>query len=97
MILCFLYSSAIDFTKANFLDEYPLHLQAKYSETILCPGDVLYIPRWCWHLVISIDSLTARKWIRTIHRKEMTAGQDDMSHCISVSFWWGKRIEKPAE
>ena len=28
---------------------------AKYSDILLGPGDMLYIPRWYWHLVMSVS------------------------------------------
>eukprot|EP00958_Prasinococcus_capsulatus_P014809 scaffold1558_cov403-Prasinococcus_capsulatus_cf.AAC.40 len=37
-------------------DEHPLFEQAEYSETILGPGDTLYIPRDYWHYVRSLTT-----------------------------------------
>lgn len=91
-----IHYSAIDFTKPNIHEEFPLHSKAKYTETVLFPGDAIYIPRWCWHLIVSIDEATAREWLQRIHKIALEP-QELVPHCISVSFWWGKRMEKPSE
>lgn len=43
------------------LDEskHPDAVHAEYMDTVLCPGEVLYIPRHCWHFIASIDRDTA--------------------------------------
>ena len=41
---------------------YPLALQCDYFETILGPGDMLFIPRWYWHFVAAVDATTAYTW-----------------------------------
>ena len=40
-------------------NRFPLFGGLPYSETILGPGDALYIPRWTWHFVEAIDAPTA--------------------------------------
>jgi lysine-specific demethylase 8 len=37
-------------------DAHPLFLQAKYTETILAPGDMLFIPKSHWHYVRSLST-----------------------------------------
>ena len=85
---------------------YPLALQCDYFETILGPGDMLFIPRWYWHFVAAVDATTATMW----NNKHITATKKDDDHdgsdrqhqmnnsnveySFSVSFWWGKRILK---
>ncbi len=42
---------------------FPLFAGMPYSETILGPGDSIYIPRWTWHFVVAIDAPSARiRW-----------------------------------
>ncbi|EGG14173.1 transcription factor jumonji [Cavenderia fasciculata] len=36
--------------------DFPLFAQAKYTETILSPGDMLFIPSNCWHYVRSLSN-----------------------------------------
>lgn len=38
------------------LDKFPQFKQAKYSETILRAGDVLYIPPKYWHYLRSLET-----------------------------------------
>lgn len=38
------------------MERYPLLEQAIYSETILGPGQMLFIPRGCWHYVRSLST-----------------------------------------
>ncbi len=45
------------------LDKFPLLAQAEYSETILGPGDALYMPAGVWHYVRSLEtSLSINYW-----------------------------------
>ena len=45
-----------------FKDTFPMLSQAQYSEAVLFPGDMLFIPRHMWHFIISIDETTAMEW-----------------------------------
>ncbi|XP_015918318.2 bifunctional peptidase and arginyl-hydroxylase JMJD5 isoform X1 [Parasteatoda tepidariorum] len=38
------------------LEEFPLFSKAKYSECVLKPGNLLYIPPGCWHYVRSLST-----------------------------------------
>ena len=43
--------------------EQPLAQQAVYTETILGPGDTLFIPSGCWHYVRSLTaSVSVNFW-----------------------------------
>lgn len=48
-----------------FMEHFPLLCTASYSEVILRPGDMLYIPRHYWHFIIAIDEDTALNWSST--------------------------------
>ncbi|KAK3261393.1 hypothetical protein CYMTET_29699, partial [Cymbomonas tetramitiformis] len=37
-------------------EKYPLFAQAKYTEVILGPGDMLYMPKGIWHYVRSLST-----------------------------------------
>ncbi|KAJ1428257.1 hypothetical protein B484DRAFT_449968, partial [Ochromonadaceae sp. CCMP2298] len=39
---------------------FPLLASAPYSEYVLYPGEMLFIPRWHWHFVMAVDSRSAR-------------------------------------
>ena len=45
------------------LSAYPLFDQAQYEETVLLPGDMLYIPAKHWHYVRSLSpSFSVNFW-----------------------------------
>eukprot|EP00929_Paragymnodinium_shiwhaense_P107180 TRINITY_DN73247_c0_g1_i1.p1 TRINITY_DN73247_c0_g1~~TRINITY_DN73247_c0_g1_i1.p1 ORF type:complete len:544 (+),score=109.28 TRINITY_DN73247_c0_g1_i1:112-1743(+) len=45
------------------LEAHPLFAEAEYQETILGPGDMLYIPRYTWHYIRSLStSLSVNFW-----------------------------------
>jgi ribosomal protein L16 Arg81 hydroxylase len=46
--------------KNDFLS-FPLAATARHTDVVLCPGDMLYIPRHCWHWIASLDVETARE------------------------------------
>lgn len=95
-------------------------LSAEYTDVLLGPGDVLFIPRWYWHYIASesddnVDSLLSsgfpvigiegqlqknsskkRGRVSTISDEDEIDGafNNNSNYVFSVSFWWGKRIEK---
>jgi hypothetical protein len=93
-------NSKVDFLDPDLLS-YPLVEQAHYTEMILAPGDLLYIPRWYWHLVVAVDhpcSLVQdmENSRHSIPLCEILAQKNctTVTHSVSVNFWWGPRIEK---
>ena len=40
-------------------NRYPLVRDCRYTETLLGPGDLLYIPRWHWHFITAISETEA--------------------------------------
>uniref|UniRef100_A0A1Z5KWR7 JmjC domain-containing protein 5 n=1 Tax=Ornithodoros moubata TaxID=6938 RepID=A0A1Z5KWR7_ORNMO len=45
------------------LDKFPSFSQAKYTECVLSPGEMLYIPPKCWHFVKSLSpSMSLSFW-----------------------------------
>ncbi len=115
--ICFLHSQ-VDLMNIDH-KQFPLVASAQYSEHVLVPGEMLFIPRWCWHLVQAIDKDTALRWrearghaavgpVRDI-KCETTGSECSVERTgdsasgavtgvaefsISVSFWWGQRLEK---
>jgi hypothetical protein len=69
---------------------------------------MLFIPRHYWHLVHAVDRQTALQWTadravgvdlsgqQSVANKNMAVDERDeeTDFSISVSLWWGKRIEK---
>jgi lysine-specific demethylase 8 len=57
-------NSAIDLTASDcdIRKCYPLHDQAPFMETIISPGEMLFIPRHCWHFIAALDDRTAAAW-----------------------------------
>ena len=51
--------SAVDLMKYDPV-AFPMFAGLPYSETVLAPGEALYIPRWTWHFVMAVDGPTAR-------------------------------------
>jgi hypothetical protein len=108
------FLSEINWQNFDF-EKYPLAANAAYSDVILKPGDLLFIPRWCWHLVMAVDAKTAASWMAVnspptrTHRTSDSStypggyggyedyggygGFREYTHTMSVSFWWGPRIE----
>ena len=99
------FPSEINWQNFDF-EKYPLAATAAYSDVILKPGDLLFIPRWCWHLVMAVDASTAASWMAVnrpppkTHRTSDSStcpggygGLREYTHTMSVSFWWGPRIE----
>lgn len=39
--------------------EFPQLEAAEYSEHVLAPGEMMFIPRWHWHFIVAIDEATA--------------------------------------
>lgn len=95
--------SVVDLTNRDSLDSHPSVLDAPYSEYVLGPGEMLFIPRWHWHLVLAVDETTARRWRKKHLREEIDQtsettilGDDSRpQYAASVSLWWGSRLEKP--
>tara|TARA_A100001015_G_scaffold319870_1_gene444232 strand:+ start:1434 stop:1946 length:513 start_codon:yes stop_codon:yes gene_type:complete len=83
---------------------------AKYTDIVLGPGDLIFIPRWYWHFIASISGPLdgtecachageKRKQVDPCdidNDTNATAGNRCalQQHVISVSFWWGERKEK---
>ena len=64
-------SSSRDFNSSHVAVEevddakFPLFKGAKYSEVVLAPGEMLYIPRGHWHYVRSLEpSFSVSFWWR---------------------------------
>ena len=47
--------SAVSVLKPD-LDRYPLFAEARYTDAVLEPGDVLFIPSGWWHAVHSLTT-----------------------------------------
>lgn len=89
--------------RSKLNETYPLMESAQYTEYVLGPGEMLFIPRWWWHFIVAVDRTSALIW----RNKRLNVGksgrgdtcrQDGRSTAVdysfSVSFWWGKRILK---
>ena len=81
--------------------KYPLLASATYKDTILGPGECIYIPRHSWHYITSIPTNQAIYYRnhgilypqdKPIFANNINADVD-IEFSFSVSFWWGKRIE----
>ena len=84
------------------LSAHPEFLDAPYRETVLCPGEMLFIPRGHWHFIMALDHQCK------CNRHEQDEGPEVTSSCghsnsndnnmervlfsLSVNFWWGPRI-----
>jgi hypothetical protein len=86
----------VDFTASSLASEFPLVATAQFWEVLLRPRQALFIPRWCWHLVVAVSEQEARRWDEEVAGRYCEKGDDHGTdqHCLSVSFWWGPRIEK---
>lgn len=84
----------------NEVQKFPLVKEANYSEIVLGPGEMLFIPRYYWHFVVAIDRDTALHWRWKYcqnNRKPVSlpfADGNTSNYSFSVSFWWGERILK---
>ena len=62
-------------------DQYPLLKDAKYKETVMLPGDMLFIPRHHWHFIVSISHDEAIHWINNNnHNNNDNNNNDDDNH-----------------
>ena len=80
-----MFSSGVDLLQSmsEIQSTHPLAETAVYSEYILCPGEMLFIPRWHWHFIMSIDRDTALRW----HNENRNyTGQDDLNNNDAVQF-----------
>ena len=59
---CHCNSSGEDSGGSSRPCRFPLLSQAPYTETVLGPGDMLHIPRHCWHFIVAISADTAEHW-----------------------------------
>jgi len=86
-------NSFVDLTN---VDEaaFPLFKEASYSECVIGPGDMLFIPRWHWHFVESITKHSAMEWLHNSCKMAECEVDENVEFSFSVSFWWGARIEK---
>ena len=57
--------SEIDLLDRECLNKYPRLANAKYSEYVLAPGEMIFIPRWHWHFIVAIDTATAYSFRKT--------------------------------
>lgn len=55
-ISCICNYSQVDISNpAEMKETFPESLNTEYMECLLCPGDMLFIPRWTWHYICAID------------------------------------------
>lgn len=73
---------------------FPMTKEACYSEIILCPGQMLFIPRWFWHFIVSISFEEAVSLSRKLGDSSIISAGGINDLTISISFWWGARIAK---
>jgi len=86
-------NSSIDICEPN---------EAVYSDLVLGPGDMLYIPRWYWHYIVSlppddekvVQYLVGKKKRKSTDDENNFSKEQNHSFVFSVSFWWGSRILK---
>lgn len=70
--------SGVDLLDQHILQvDYPLALEAPYTDVILYPGDMLYIPRWWWHYVTAVAAPVARDWEDTQENQCKSANSSD--------------------
>jgi hypothetical protein len=60
-----------------------------HLDVLLQPGQCLFIPRWWWHFITSIDHQTASRYV-SLTQKE----KPETEFSFSINFWWGKRTER---
>lgn len=78
---------------------FPLMQKAPYFETVLGPGEMLFIPRHWWHFIAALDSDAAadarsKLGITSLLPPRPASIDDHPEFSFSVSFWWGPRREK---
>lgn len=62
-VLCTQGNTSLVEVEAPDATRFPLFASATYTETILRPGDTLFIPRKCWHYVRSLStSISVNFW-----------------------------------
>lgn len=93
------YCSAVSFKDPDYAERWPKVAQACFVDTVLCPGDALFIPRHCWHLITSISREEALIWAKQDNFRKYGTAEEvryecDEGHSVSVSVWWGDRIER---
>lgn len=71
---------------------FPLVNEAEYSEIMLGPGDMLFVPRWHWHFITAVDHITAESWEQEhLGTKRLRSFVNDRcQYSFSVSFWWNR-------
>lgn len=60
---------------------------------------MLFIPRWYWHGLLSVDKDTALRW-KSMHAEESVLNEtysSPLQYSFSANFWWGKRKLKPLD
>ena len=67
------------------LSQYPLVQCTEYIDVVLCPGDMLFIPRWWWHWVAAVDQATAEQLISNIRRGNNFSVHEDNTIETSVA------------
>jgi lysine-specific demethylase 8 len=85
-------NSSIDLsTSCDELKDVP------HYDILLAPGDCLFLPRWWWHYITSVEESTAQQLLgqnpSSVHVATDQSNQIQFS--FSINFWWGKRIEAP--
>ena len=69
---------------------------------------MLFIPRHYWHFIVSLDPVNGfKEWKKRIKIEDAALKNKDdeletdyhtsnvvTPHCLSISFWWGARIEQ---
>ena len=102
-------NSQIDLTCLNeTLKSYPNYCKSTYSDAVLEPGDILFIPRWHWHFITALNGdekalydQTQKLELDPYSKQNDVSGAANRGECpsfsFSVNFWWGRRIEKQSE
>jgi hypothetical protein len=83
-------------------DSFPAIVGATYVDTIIGPGDMLFIPRHSWHYIVALDWCQAETLLKTgcfgtrsvsVSSLAPAGSKSDPHFSFSVSFWWGPSIE----
>ena len=70
--------------------------EASFWETVLLPGEMLFIPRHFWHFVSAPDGQQAAQRLQQLYPTAASAAAaPPAAFSFSVNFWWGRRIEQP--